>query len=182
MSNIYKTRCSSIIVPPAFFDQDNFQELLLLNLKSKGSVDYGNWSMVFACTLDSLWWTRNEWVFKQTNPSSIRTTVRAKHLVDDIQNSDKMLTGFQRKASVQLKSSDINWVIPNAGFVKLNCDGAVRDLLRRQLRVVESWGMIAELFYGGLQWNWVTVQSPKLSYGLSFMASRLLSREVLLTS
>lgn len=64
--------------------------------------------------------------------------MRAKHLVDDIQNSDKMLIGFQRKASVQLKSSDINWVIPNAGFVKLNCDGAVRDLLRRQLRVVES--------------------------------------------
>lgn len=39
-----------------------------------------------------------------------------------------MLIGLEKKVSIQHPSSFINWVSPIPGYVKLNCDGAIRSL------------------------------------------------------
>lgn len=58
-------------IPLTFFEEDNFERWLLLNLKAKGSLELGKWNLIFATTLVRLWWARNELVFKQTNPCSM---------------------------------------------------------------------------------------------------------------
>lgn len=114
-------------IPTPFFEETSFERWMLFNLRSVSSVDFGKWNLIFAITLDRLWWARNELVFKQITPSSACTTTRIKHLVDEVQNSDRLLNGLCRKVSHQLLNSNINWEVPVLGYAKLNCDGAVRS-------------------------------------------------------
>lgn len=114
-------------IPVQFFEENNFQSWLVINLKSNNRLDLGKWSLIFATTLDRLWWARNELVFKQIVPTAISTTARVRHLVDEVQNSDRMLIDLNKINSNQQMSSNINWEVPATGFVKLNCDGAVRS-------------------------------------------------------
>lgn len=51
-------------IPMPFFDEDNFERWLLFNLKANNRLDFGKWNLIFACTLDRLWWARNELIFK----------------------------------------------------------------------------------------------------------------------
>lgn len=110
---------------PEFFQQGNFEEWLLQNLKTHRWGEVGRWDMVFALTLDRLWWARNELVFKQTIPSSVRTVARVKKLVSDIQCSNRILNILDGTDRLKQGGSEISWIPPppTAGWVKLNCDG-----------------------------------------------------------
>lgn len=52
-------------IPSIFFEEENFARWLLFNLKAKSRLEFGKWSVIFATTLDRIWWARNEMVFKQ---------------------------------------------------------------------------------------------------------------------
>lgn len=119
--------CLKNDLPSSFFEQDNFEVWLLHNLKAKSGGIAGKWDLGFAVTLDRLWLTCNELVFKQIPPSTAGTVARIKNLVDDIAGSVVGMKAMGKRTCGQQGVSDIRCESPNPGMIKLNCDGAVKS-------------------------------------------------------
>jgi ribonuclease HI len=109
-----------------FFTTNDLQNWMYENLSKRIQ---GNWNIVFAVTIDTLWCARNNYIFNNIIPSTITSLRRIYAMTANIKEAWSSLNLRIPKASKNSSVMPVTcWNPPPVGSAKINTDGAVKNM------------------------------------------------------
>lgn len=84
------------------------------------------WSLVFALTMDSIWYARNKFIFENQAYSPYETFLRVQACIHECKEAFDLNIG-ESPTQHGISILKVRWNPPPEGWMKLNTDGSVRE-------------------------------------------------------
>lgn len=120
--------CFSIRNQGQFFCSSNWKEWLKTNLCGKPyRCEEPNWSILFGVTLDLMWRNRNDHIFSQKTHNTHSSIMKIRHQVEGIMDCMMRKSTLNPQFRSFIEAAEDNCTPPPLNYLKLNCDGSIRD-------------------------------------------------------